>query len=84
MASRVLLKIEVGPSQAALLGEVYPGRPREPYRVPAYDFVSVSEYLSEADSEDGSCLTGLFVGLCLEAVMALGVCGIWQLWHMLR
>ena len=39
----------------------------------------------EADNKsDGSFVKGAFVALGIEATMAFMVCGIWQIWHLIR
>ncbi len=43
-----------------------------------------AEVHSKSDPEEGSCLVGTAWALALEAAFALAVCGIWDLFHLLR
>jgi hypothetical protein len=38
----------------------------------------------ECDREEGSCLVGAAWAVALEAAAVLSVCGIWDLFHLLR
>jgi hypothetical protein len=42
-----------------------------------------ADFSSEA-CQDGDCIEGFLVAVCIEGAAALGVYGIWQLWHFLR
>jgi len=84
MATQSLCNIEVESEQVFRLGDILPKSIWSPYRTASPAFVKGSERAADGGAGDGSCFSGAFVALALEAVAALGVYGIWQLWHILR
>jgi len=42
------------------------------------------DHPSKKAEERGNCIKGLVVALTLEATVAFGAFGIWQLWHFIR
>jgi hypothetical protein len=43
-----------------------------------------TDFAAEACEEDGNCIKGFLVAICMEGAAALGVYGIWQIWHLFR
>jgi hypothetical protein len=86
MASQVLcdFKVKVEVTQPFMLRDILPGPGWAPYRAPPIPFEREMEYESDADVVGGSCVRGLLTGICLEGIMALGIYGAWQVWHLLR
>jgi len=67
-----------------LLRDVLPGPGWAPYRAAARPLPRAMDVVPEANEEGGSCMKGLMVGMGLESAAALGVYGLWQLWHLIR
>jgi hypothetical protein len=44
----------------------------------------IRKIVPETYEVEGSCIKGLLVGIGLEGAAALGVYGLWQLWHLIR
>jgi hypothetical protein len=82
--SQALYEINVKSSQPFLLRNVLPGTAWAPYEAPVNILARKTNAPCEAELEDGNCLKGAVVGLCLEGAMALGLFCIWQGWHLLR
>lgn len=82
MPSQAVYEINVKSSQPFLLREVLPGSAWAPCL--AQIRAREMDLLREAEAEDGNCLMGAVVGLCLEGAMALCLFGIWQFWHLMR
>lgn len=83
MAGQALHEFNVKSSQPFMLRDVVPDPAWALYRAPVRAFPWEREFRYEEDLEDGSCLKGALVGLCLEGAVALAVYGTWQLWHVL-
>jgi hypothetical protein len=79
MARRALHEFEKS-AQLFLVRDTLPGHGWAACRAPVHQ--SASERTS--DTVDGSCLKGLFAGLCLETSATLVVYGIWHAWQLLR
>jgi hypothetical protein len=88
MSSEALRQFETEKSPAVMLHDIIRGPGWAPYVTPeraaARILPMTVERISGARFEDIGCVRGLIVGLGLEAVLALGVVGAWQLWHLVR
>ncbi len=84
MATQVIGKMEVESTDVFRLGDILPKSLWAPYRTAAPAYAKGSERASSGSAGDGSSITGAIMALALEAAAALGVYGIWQLWHFLR
>ena len=90
MAIPVLNKLEVGPSRTFLLRDVPAGRVLAPSvsEAPVFgrktDCMSASNAEDGSGAQDGSCAVGFCVAIGLEAAVALGLYGIWQVFHIFR
>ena len=82
--SQALYEINVKSSQPFLLRNVLPGAAWASYQAPVTIQARKTSALCEAELEDGNCLKGAAIGLCLEGAVALGLFCIWQGWHLLR
>jgi len=82
--SQALYEINVKSSQPFLLRNVLPGTALAPYQASPRAPARKASALDESALEDGNCLMGAAVGLCIEGVMALVLYGIWQGWHLIR
>jgi hypothetical protein len=82
--SQALYEINVKSSQPFLLRDVLPGTAWTPFEAPARTRARNTDSPFDADAEDGNCLKGALVGLCLEGAMAISLYGIWQAWHLMR
>jgi hypothetical protein len=67
-----------------MLRDILPGAAWAPYRAPARPLAPDTDSVSDANEKEGNLLNGLLVALCLEGAMALGVFGLWQVWHLIR
>ncbi len=67
-----------------MLRDILPGPGWAPYHAPARTFDLRMDRSQDSAQIEGNCLIGVLVGLCLEAGMALGAYGVWQLWHLIR
>ncbi|MGD0630249.1 MAG: hypothetical protein ABR987_12905 [Terracidiphilus sp.] len=84
MASQTLNELHRESPQPFMLRDVLPGPGWAPYWAPARPLPGAADFASKACEEDGSCVKGLVVAICLEGAAALSVFGIWQLWHLIR
>ncbi len=83
MATQVIGKMEVE-STVFRLGDILPKSFWTPYGSAIPAFVKGSEHASDGSAGDGNSIAGAIVAIALEAAAALGVYGIWQLWHFLQ
>jgi hypothetical protein len=83
MATQVLQEFEVESSKVFRLGDILPGPAWAAYS-PEAPALPSDEWISEKTTVDRGCLRGLMIGFAAEAVMALGVYAVWQVWHILR
>ena len=89
MARQAVRDFQTESTQPFLLRDVLPGPAWAPYRAAARpsprdtDFAD-RDYASGLSEDRGSCLKGMLFGLGLEVAAALGVFGVWQLWHLIR
>ena len=83
MATQVLQDFEES-SKVFRLDDILPNPAWAPYQPQAPAFPTRAQWISEKDPVDRDCLRGLMVAFAAEAVMALGVFGIWRLWHILH
>jgi hypothetical protein len=54
---------------------------------PAWDAPASAEEMDRLkglNESNGNCVRGAFIALGVEAAMVFMVCGIWQLWHLIR
>jgi hypothetical protein len=70
--------------QPFLLRDVLPGPGWAPYRAAAFPLPQDREVAAKPYEEDGCCMKGLLVGIGLEGAAAMGIYGLWQLWHLIR
>jgi hypothetical protein len=84
VASSALDEFEVQTSKAYRLRGVFTGPLWEPSLTESPALPETPDFQPESSAEDGSYVKGFLVTLALETAMALGCCGIWQLWHLLR
>lgn len=84
MPSQALYETNVKSSQPFLLRNMLPAAAFAPYQAPVSTVATRKNALYETALEDGNCLMGAAVGLCIEGVIALGFYCIWQGWHFLR
>jgi hypothetical protein len=77
MATQVLKQFEVESTTVFRLRDVLP--------TSAWKAFSTDAAVVSSDrAEDRSCTKGLMVALLLEAVVAAGAYGLWQVWHFIR
>jgi len=69
---------------ASMVTGAYAGPGLAPSGCEAPAFPKESDCQSESGAQDGSCIKGFIVALGLEAATALCICGIWQVWHLIR
>jgi hypothetical protein len=67
-----------------MLAEVYADSISAPCVCEARDFAHEAESLYVCDAEGSKFMKGAVVAFGLEAVGALLLYGVWQLWHVLR
>jgi hypothetical protein len=84
VATQVLNEFEIESSQPFMLRDILPGAAWAPYRAPTQPIANEMDYASEAAEEDGNCVRGFLVAICLECVIVAGVFGVWHVWHMIR
>ena len=84
MASQVLNQFEIESSQPFMLRDILPGAAWAPYRAPTRPLAAVTDCVSDANEKEGNGLKGLLVAIGLEGTMALGVFGLWHVWHLIR
>ena len=84
MASQVLNQIEIELTQPFMLRDILPGPGWAPYQLQRRSLVVEIDHPSKKAEERGNCIKGLVVALTLEATVAFGAFGIWQLWHFIR
>jgi hypothetical protein len=71
-------------TQPFLLRDVLPGPAWAPYQAGVRPLPRNTDFAAEACEEDGNCIKGFLVAICMEGAAALGVYGIWQIWHLFR
>ena len=84
MATQVLNQIDMESSQPFMLRDILPGAAWAPYRAATQPIARKMDCASDAAEEDGNCVRGFLVAVCLECAMVAGVFGIWQVWHLIR
>ncbi len=84
MASQALNEFHRDPPQPFLVRDILPRPGWAPYRAPVRPLRHDLRFVPEASEEEGSCVKGLVAAICLEGAAALGIFGIWQLWHLIR
>jgi len=84
VASHALKEFHRDTPQPFLLRDVLPGPGWAPYRAAARPLPEIRKIVPETYEVEGSCIKGLLVGIGLEGAAALGVYGLWQLWHLIR
>ena len=84
VASQALKDFETESPQPFLLRDVLPGPAWAPYRAAARALPRVVDDAVGASEHEGSAVRGLLVGLGLEGAAAMGIFGLWQLWHLIR
>jgi len=82
--SQAVYEINVKSSQPFLLRDVLPDSAWEPSLAPVRNHGREMNSLRDVAAEDGNCLMGAVVGLCVEGAIALGLFCIWQGWHLFR
>jgi len=90
VASPILNALEAGSSRTFLLRDDLAGSVLTPSVSEAPVFRRKTDCMSSSNAEDGSgaqdgsCAVGFCVAIGLEAAMALGLYGIWQVLHIFR
>lgn len=84
MASQVLNQIDMESSQPFMLRDILPGAAWAPYRAPAQPMAKDMDCASVAVEQEGNCVRGFLVAVCLECAMVAGGFGVWQVWHLIR
>jgi hypothetical protein len=84
VASQVLNQFEIESSQPFMLRDILPGAAWAPYRAPTRPLAPDTDRVSDANEKGEKCLKGFVVAVCLEGAMALGVFGLWHVWHLIR
>ena len=77
MATQVLKQFEVEPTTVFRLRDILPTSAWKA-------FITDAAIVSSRHTEDRSCAKGLLVALFVEAVVAVGAYGLWQVWHFIR
>lgn len=83
MASQALNQFEIEPPQPFMLRDILPGPGWAPYTASARPLARGASRAPDANADEGSCLKGVLVGIGLEGAVALGIWGLWQVWHLL-
>ena len=83
MAGHTLDEFHHEVTQPFMLRDVLPGPAWAPYQARMRPLPRNADFSSEA-CQDGDCIEGFLVAVCIEGAAALGVYGIWQLWHFFR
>jgi hypothetical protein len=91
VATQALTHSEFESSQSLLRRDILPGHSFAPSQPVVHVNVHFAGFLAldpgvagRQANKEARCVKGLIVGLGLEGVMALGMFGIWQLWHLIR
>jgi hypothetical protein len=84
VASQALNQFELESPQPFMLRDILPGPGWAPYTASVRPLARDAASAPDADVEEGSYLKGALVGIGLEGVVALGVFGLWQVWHLIR
>ena len=84
MASQALNQLEIELPQPFMLRDILPGPGWAPYQPQYRSSIVEIDRASKQRVGEGSCAKGFLVAVAFEAAIALGVFGIWQLWHLIR
>jgi hypothetical protein len=84
MATQSINQFEMELPQTFMLRDILPGPAWAPYQPQPRPSIKVIARPSNERVDAGSCAKGLLVAIALEGTVALGVFGIWQLWHFIR
>jgi hypothetical protein len=83
VATQVLNQFEIESSQPFMLRDILPGAAWAPYRAPTRAIANELECAIDAIEEDGNCVKGFVMAICLEGATALSVLGIWHFWRLI-
>jgi len=67
-----------------MLRNILPGAAWAPYRAPTHPLAPATDCVSDANEKEENFLKGFVVAICLEGAAALGVFGLWLVWHLIR
>jgi hypothetical protein len=84
MATQVLGEINLETARPFMLRDIIPGAGWAPYQAPVRPLEREAEYHSDTDEAGGSCIRGLVMAFCLEAVTGVGAYAAWHAFHLLR
>ncbi len=83
MLSQVGIESEAAQTSALMGADVFARPMLPPSFAEAAAWVTEADNLSAASAHDGDCLIGFSVAIGLEAAMAIGLYGIWRVWHLM-
>jgi len=84
VATQAMNRFEIESSQPFMLRDILPGAAWASYRAPTQSIANEMDCASDAAEEDGNCVMGFLVAICLECVMVAGVFDIWHVWLLIR